>query len=389
MRVTSAGLTTAAVALLAGSLVAMPATATASPRHSRPGCPAAESLVPKTTWHRHAIAPGIALAEGDTTDARGKVDLRVLRINLAHRHVHLGPLMKTIASRSPLSTLAAGHQHLVAAVNTGYFDFITGAPVGPLIVGGKALVLSTRHQEVVGVNSAGHAQSGTVWGSLSASYKSTRHSVNGINELRAPAGLSIYTPRWGSKAVRLGSGTSRDVSAAGRTSSLGHSRHVPSSGYLLIAKGASAEQWLAAIGSGHTLTLRGAIHTTAAKPFVQAYGVGNEIVKQAGHAITGFSCDSANTKTPARTAIGFADGGKQLIIAIAADHPGTSLHGLDKDQMSKLMVQLGAAHAYVFDGSGSSELLARMPGTHSLSLRTYPADGVQRPMPLGLGIYYS
>jgi hypothetical protein len=139
--------------------------------------------------------------------------------------------------------------------------------------------------------------------------------------------------------------------------------------------------------TGASLSTTVAVHTSTSVPFAQAYGVGLQIVAQAGHVLTGFGCDSAGTQTPARTSIGYAKGGKQLIIALVDDHPGTTVHGLDENQMSELMVQVGASHAYAFDGSGSTELLARMPGVSGLSLRTYPADGEERPMPLGLGIF--
>jgi hypothetical protein len=71
-----------------------------------------------------------------------------------------------------------------------------------------------------------------------------------------------------------------------------------------------------------------------------------------------------------------------------ADNPGTPMHGLDSAQMARLMKDLGAQEAYLFDGSGSTELLARMPSNPGqLSLRTFPADGVERPLPVGFGIF--
>jgi hypothetical protein len=64
------------------------------------------------------------------------------------------------------------------------------------------------------------------------------------------------------------------------------------------------------------------------------------------------------------------------------------MHGLDAAQMARLMKDLGAGEAYLFDGSGSTELLARMPSNPSaLSLRNYPADGAERAMPVGFGIF--
>jgi hypothetical protein len=110
-------------------------------------------------------------------------------------------------------------------------------------------------------------------------------------------------------------------------------------------------------------------------------------VQHPGVIRTGFSCNSLGTKQPARTEIGFSNGGKTLILAIVADDPAKSQHGLDENQMSELMVQLNASQAFAFDGSGSTELLARLGSSKPLTMENYPADGQERPMPVGLGIF--
>jgi len=125
--------------------------------------------------------------------------------------------------------------------------------------------------------------------------------------------------------------------------------------------------------------------TSTAKPFAQAYAVGSRLVHN-GAAKTGMECRRRYPQ-PARTAIGFANGGKRLILAVIADDPGTPMHGLDADQTARLMHDLGATEAYMFDGSGSTEMLAKLPKSSALSMRNYPADGLERPMPVGLGIF--
>jgi Phosphodiester glycosidase len=377
-------------------------TATAGPVTARPArlatpvtpartmaCPPAESLVPGTTWHDQTLAPGVRLAVGEAHDSRGRVDLFVIRTNLTHDGVHLGPLVKSLAERRTLTTLAKGHAHLVAATNTGYFDFFSGDPTGPLVIAGRAVVVSTRREAVVGVTTAGLAQAGSVWLTGSVSTPHATYPVTAVNELDPPAGLAIYTPKWGATAIPFPHAAARFVSAAGHTTAIGRHAHVRKSGYLLVATTASARAALTAIGTRTAVRLATAIETTATHPFAQAYGVGSQLVAHAGQPIAGFGCKSSNTSQPARTAIGFADGGRDLILAVVTDHPYTRLHGLDNTQMSELMVQLGVSQAYDFDGSGSSEVLARLPGAAAVTRITYPADGAQRPMPLGLGIYAS
>jgi hypothetical protein len=385
----------AVTGLSASLLAAAPAVATS--HTTRPGCPKAESLVPKAHLRTHQLAKGIRLSSGVANDQAGRVVIHVLRANVHSRHVRIKPLVRHLAERSPLSSLAAHRHRLVAATNTGYFDFRTGAPVGPFISRGRAVMLSTRHEQVAGLGTNGRLQAGEVWLSGHLSVGSSTHPLSAVNELRPPDGLAVYTPAWGDQVgVR---GESRPVvnGVVGSLSGNGSGHHsngrsgsdvpIPAHGEVVVATSQSAQTWLEGLHTGSTLTTSIAVSTSAPERFTQAYGVGSQIVAQAGHPLTGFSCDSSNTRLPARTSIGYAKGGRQLIVVTVDDHPGTTTHGLDEDQMSKLMVQLGASSAFAFDGSGSTEMLARRHGTTTLSLRTYPGDGVERPMPLGLGIY--
>ena len=90
------------------------------------------------------------MTAGTATDSRGTVNMHVLRVNLDSKNVSLRTAVHSLAERSPLSLLAQGHPHLVAATNTGYFDFRTGAPTDPLITASYPYVISTAHQAVVG-----------------------------------------------------------------------------------------------------------------------------------------------------------------------------------------------------------------------------------------------
>ena len=372
-------------AIVVSLLAAGPATAVV--HRPRGGCPVAEPLVGPAHLVTRSLARGVSVSVGTAKDAEGSVVIHVLRARLADSNVSIEPLVHSLAQRSPLSRLAAGHPHLVAASNTGYFDFRSGAPDGPLISRSVPRMLSSEHQAVVGVGVSGRGRSGDVWLSGSVKTPASSYPLAAINELDPPDGISIYTRAWGNQVdLRNGAGT-RPVTDHVIRAHAGGGGTIPPNGELLVAGGRAAQAWLAGVPSGTRLTTSEAVRTTAPEPFVQAFGVGIQLVRQRGVPRTGFSCDSANTKTPARTAVGFADGGRQLVISFVNDHPGTTEHGLDNDQMSALMVQLGVASAFSFDGSGSTELLARARGAKSLTLRTYPADGEERPMPLGLGVF--
>ena len=360
-----------------------------APADHHPYCPAAESLVPGTTFHHKSLAPGVIESVGNAKDSRGTVNMHILTVDLTQKGVKVKPLMHSLGERLPLSTLAAGQPRLVAATNTGYFDFQYGAPTDPLIVNSQPLVMSDQHQKVVGFGANGRLEAGNVWMTSSLTAGSKTHSIHAVNETYPPDGIGVYNSHWGQESVpgrwstQSRSVTGNTVSSSARS---GRGITVPSGGYLLQSRGRAATNWLSSVATGTKVGVTTTVHTDAPEPFVQAYGVGVQIVAKTGQAISGFNCNSANTKTPARTAIGWSHGGRTMVIALVADHFGTTIHGLDDDQMSKLMAQLGVSQAYEFDGSGSTELLAKLPGSSGLTLQTFPADGQERPMPVGLGI---
>jgi hypothetical protein len=373
---------------LASIVGALPASADHWHNTQTTNCPAPESLVSGTTWHRHQLSPGVTLSEGRHSDNHGYVDMHVLNVDVTNKHVSFAPLVRRLAQRSPLSQLAAGHPTLVAATNTGYFDFEAGAPLGPVVDRTHPWVSSKTKATVVGFGTTGLLQAGEL--SLSGTVASGRTSqpLAGLNVLSPPTGLSVYTSRWGSARVALPrDAVARYVSHGVVTSATGRFDSAPTAaGYLLIARGTTATSWLSSLRLRAAVTVTPRAASTTSKPFSLAYAVGSQLV-HTGVAGNNFTCRRRYPQ-PARTAIGYADGGKQMILALVADDPGAPMHGLDSVQMARVMQDLGAREAYMFDGSGSTELLARMPSRPAtLSLRNYPADGAERPMPVGFGIF--
>jgi hypothetical protein len=380
-----------ALAILA-SLAASPASQSASADGGQytTNCPKPEPLVTGTDWHRHTLTRGVVLREGQRKDARGYVDLHVLSVDMTVKRLRFRPLVRRLAMRTKLSALAHGRPRLVAATNTGYFDFRYGTPSGPVVYHGAPLLASTKHQTLVGFNADHRVQAGDVWLTGKVTGPAGVQPLAGLNKLWPDEGLTAYTPKWGSERIPL----PRDAIAryvAGGVVKTGWNTYsaAPTAGFLLVARGTAATTWLRNLKIGDKVTMSRTLGHSTRTRFTQGYAVGAQIVTAGGHARSDLKC-RRSYPTPARTAIGFANHGRRLIIAAAADHPGTDLHGLDSNQMARFMADLGAGTAYLFDGSGSTEVIARMPRTHLLSLRNYPADGGpdnERTMPVGLGIF--
>jgi peptidoglycan hydrolase-like protein with peptidoglycan-binding domain len=85
-----------------------------------------------------------------------------------------------------------------------------------------------------------------------------------------------------------------------------------------------------------------------------------------------------------RTAIGFsADGTRVWLVTV--DGRSDASVGMTYVELANLMKSLGADDALNLDGGGSTTMVAQMPGDDAPSVRNAPSDGVQRPVPNGLG----
>lgn len=352
-------------------------------------CPKPESLVAGTHWQTRHLAPGVVLQEGRRRDHNGFVQMHVLRVDVTNRHLAFRPLMRKIAMRNPLSRMARSQHRLVAATNAGYFNYATDAPIGPVIHEGRPVLASSTPETVVGFGRNGLMQAGKVQliGQLRA--RGGTRPVAGLNVAWPHYGLNIYTPKWGRHSIARPGGTlARYVGGGGRVRSAArHSfRYAPRSGFLVVARGPADRRWLRGLHRGTRVDLSRHVATAAVHPFRLGYAVGTQIVMPGGYARLGLSCRRSYPQ-PARTGIGFAHGGRELILTVVGDNRYTPMHGLDSIQLGRVMSDLGADQAFLLDGGGSTEMLARMPSRHRLTLRNHPADGTERPLPLGFGIY--
>lgn len=383
------GVAAAASAVLAAGI----GTASAAPSGTAYGytmnCPGAESLVSGTAWHAHQLAPGVVLREGTRSDANGQVRMHVLDVTLGTKGLWLKPIYRHVAQRLPLSSLAQGQKHLVAATNTGYFDFQVQAPTGPVVYRSAPLSASSALSKVVGIGTNQRAEAGSLGfaGSLRAAGQSKL--LAGVNLVYPRTGFTVYTPAWGqAERVPIPRDATARYVAGGQLTYSSDSGYAPTSGFMVVARGSTAIAWLDRWTRGTSMSWSTGVSSTTSRALTQAYAVGNQLVSN-GTAKSGFSCRRSHPQ-PARTAVGFTAGGTHLVIALVEDHPGSAnprVHGLDNNQMARLMRDLGVNQAYDWDGSGSTELLAKMPHSSHLARRTYPADGQERPMPVGFGIF--
>ena len=348
-------------------------------------CMAPTNVISGAHWKRRNIAPGVMFAEGHHRDPRGVVRMHVLWIDITNPHVRFAPLMGHVADRRTLSSLAR-QRNLVAATNAGYFDLSSGAPLNPVVVGGRPVFGPSITSAAVGIgpdgllHSAALAATGTVTGPDDVL------PLAGWNPAQPAEGINAYSARWGAHSVPMPSdAVSRLVVGGAVASGTGRSRTAPAKGYLLVARGSVAAGWLRSLHYGDPVSVRVTLTSSSRTPLSLAYAVGTHLVVN-GVAEPQLTCKRTE-RLPARTAIGWTADGKHVVLLVVDNIHRTRVHGVEPSQLARMMRQLGATEAFMFDGGGSSEMLIRPKPGARLSVRNHPTDGRERRIPVGFGVF--
>ena len=155
----------------------------------------------------------------------------------------------------------------------------------------------------------------------------------------------------------------------------------------LIGGRGPASDWIRnSLSVGDTITLTEGL--TPGKNIVQAVGAGYQLLKNGKwyndpHALGTFAVNEHNPLT----AIGVTRNGTRAFLVVFDGPPAGASIGLTYPQMANYLRSLGAYNAAMFDGGGSSEMVARQPGQNGVSVVSTPSYGQQRQVADGLFVF--
>ncbi|MFD3521973.1 phosphodiester glycosidase family protein [Streptomyces sp. NPDC058653] len=345
------------------------------------------------------IGPGIALQHVKALDQKGWYDARFLSVDLSNRAVGTDLLTSgPVASGGPLSE-AADRAGAVAGVNGEFFDIgNSNAALGGEVQNGK-LVKSAdiSGRQHVGVSKDGVAQLVDLAVDAHANFAGADHkvlSLNAANGGGVPAdGLIAFTSAWGDYTRNRGlTGVPNDQIAevlvkGGSVVSVtpngpAGSGTVPDGGFALVGRGASATA-LRALAPGDPVKLDYALADNVARTMRFALGHGGTIVS-GGKVVPGL-----DTSIAPRTALGFKNDGRTLVLATWDGPGGTGKGGVGIDKEARDLAAMGVETAVNLDGGGSTTMVARALGENSATVRNVPSDGQERNDPNGVGVFVS
>jgi len=372
-------------------------------------------------WQRHFLAKKSPVTRKDTSSiqvatdltlstevlqtAAGPVQISMLNIDLTSPALRLGVVQagnQLISSAETLSSMA-NRTGAVAGINGDYFEIHnTNVPIGDEVIDGQLLHSpSPQFFTALGVTSEGRLTIGPEYftGEVMDGHASyLLYSINHYSEIHNGR-LVLLTPALG-KPVYVGGNPVAFIQPVTGSSSLFTVQAVYSGftwvpalspgQYALMGSG-NAGYWLATtLHQGDHITITG--HVFPDPDLVQAIGGGPQVVSQ------GVIYNDPNQPAPEyeyslnpQTAVGVTkDGNHAFFVVFDGRFAGPSQsRGMTNAEVGSFMLAHGAYNAILFDSGGSSEMVARLPGQHEVSVINWPSDGYERPVANGLFIYYN
>ncbi|MEV1317725.1 phosphodiester glycosidase family protein [Micromonospora arborensis] len=377
------------------TLVAFPAMASANP--GLPDAPVTGGLQLINTNEK--IGPGIGLQHVKALDQSGWYDAQYLTVDLSNSAVSTDLLTSgPVASGGPLS-VSANKAGAVAGVNGEFFDIgNSNAALGGEIQDGQLVkTADIGGRQHVGVSKDGIAQLVDLAVDSNANFADADHkvlSINAANGGGVPAnGMVAYTAAWGTYSRNRGF-AGVDASQIAEVLVSGNkvisvapagpagAGAIPDDTFVLVGRDAAATA-LRALHPGDPVTLKYSLSNDVAKTMKFALGEGGTIVSG------GKVVDGLDTSIAPRTALGFKDGGRTLVLATWDGPGGTGKGGVGIDKEARDLATLGVETAVNLDGGGSTTMVARALGGTDATVRNTPSDGHERNDPNGVGVFVS
>lgn len=359
--------------------------------------PSVRAATPAATTHI-ALARGVTYWRDTFQNSSGAtVRAVLLRIDLTVTRLHIEPASAGELIDGPLHVMSrlAGDTHALAGINADFYHS-DGTPYGGMIRNGRVLK-SPHHRRNAnfyirrnGTAAIGPvAFGGSVRRAAAGSRPAASAPIRSVNAVREASwgGITLITPRLARIALDSGCTAAVGRTAHGVQTVTGVKvgvRHLArrTAGHWALAGCNTQSRWIRDhLRSGDQVTITtGFPH---GKP--RALVAGGGVLVKAGALYT----DRRSVHVPGLNPETFAcvsRTGTSVLFGVIDGRSSRSA-GVTFGELAHYMLRLRCYTGMVFDGGGSTEMVARLPGHRSVSVLNVPSDGNQRPIPNGLFVY--
>jgi hypothetical protein len=354
--------------LLAGALAAALAVVQAAAAH-----------VP-ALGNPEVVAPGIELyrlSDQALLDPPGLVAVQLLRLDPGRVNLRLVLAQDTVLGLETVPDMAL-RSGAVAAINAGFF-LPTGEPAGLLKIDGELVSDIAASRGAVGLIPRGFARrprlifdqvSARVEADLGKGGRRRAVTVDGIDTVRPPGALVLFTPRfWTDTRTPCDGGT--ELVFEGHPLVLAERRDdscasaIPRAGVVLAAGPGVPADRLAGVRVGDKALVRSVYRTlngTKPSEWDAAHSIvgGVGLLAAGGRLVSDWGPEKARegfaTERHPRTVIGTAADGRVWLITVDGRNKALSL-GMNFAELQTLVTRVGLANALNLDGGGSTTMV--------------------------------
>ncbi len=330
------------------------------------------------------------------------IKIFVLKLDLNNPYLEIKSLVGadgTLAERATVSQMIAGQKNAVAAVNGGFFMMNTGKPIGAVIRDGELISSPVMRSDMPVFALDQNLKPIFAFFKFSGEVKAANGNTYPLFGVNKPAydledgtpsdidHLTLYNRYWGPRprgahpaypdavVALVENDTVKEVVCAKDAQF-----NIPPNGYVLWGAGAAAGFLRDNLLPGQQVRV-GYKTVPDYQKIKLATGSNTFLVKN--KQVAEFQ-EELKGKT-ARTAVGFADGGKILYFVVV--EKSSASNGMEQRDLARFLAGLGVEEALNLDGGGSTTLVARRLGDFTPSPVNVPKEGRERKIPDAIGIF--
>ncbi len=342
-----------------------------------------------------SIAPGVMYADYQLLTAVGPLSVHVVVVDPHRGDVRLGAVLANDALESRGETIGsmARRTRAVAGINGDFFDIgQTNRPISIVVRSGVLVQLPyKRYALAITHDGTPHIAEFNFTGQIEIDQRTM--PLDGIDEMPASGGLSLITPMYG-RVRPQDDVTLVKVEPLGDTAPLTRYRVTgvannlePQPPGYYVAIGPNDYSFITVPDDNAVLSVSGDLSPLGLDAISAAVGGGALILHDGAWYDDGdapYRVENARRMPCSGAAI--APDGRLFLVEVDGRQAEISV-GVTRPEFAALMRALGATEGLLFDGGGSSTIVARRLGDSEADVMNSPSDGRERPVADGIFVY--
>jgi|HubBroStandDraft_5_1064220.scaffolds.fasta_scaffold00376_11 hypothetical protein len=342
-----------------------------------------------------SVAPGVMYADYQLRTAVGPLSVHVIAVEPHRSDIRLGAVLAndSLESRGETVGSMAQRTRAVAGVNGDFFDIgNTNRPINLVVRAGALLQLPyKRYALAITRDGAAHVAEFTFTGEIEIDQRTM--PLDGLDEMPQNGGISLLTPLYGRvrpqdnvTLVKLEPLSGTPPLTRYRVTGVADNLSPQPPGHY-AAIGPNDYSFISVPDVGAVVSVTGDLTPFGLDAITSAVG-GGALILHDGEWFDDADAPyrAENRKRMPCSGAAIAPNGRLFLVEVDGRQAELSV-GVTRTEFAALMRSLGATEGLLFDGGGSSTIVARRLGDDAADVMNSPSDGKERPVADGIFVY--